>query len=332
MIPTITNPQNIADDLYNEVASKCDFFIDKNGEIFFVCRGKNNYNLVYLSSPDDSKLFFTRLYFSAFNATVKKADVTTAYETVCAVVSKTSQQIPVFTRVGNNKGKLYYDLATAKGDIIEISPSGVNKVKKSSINDLFFYKDATMLAQKEPVASEYNIFDFIKEFLNIDDKYTLLLAVYICTAFIPQIKHPILIAEGEKGAAKTTLLRYLSKIINPVTKDVLVLPKKEDNLITALSNNHFSAFDNIERLPDEFCRILCQAATGGTLIKRKLYSDNREIAINIKRIVALNGISLNITKDDLLDRSIMIYLNRISEKNDVLKRCSMLNLIVNCRI
>ena len=317
MLPTIADPQNTADDLYNTIAANCDFFVDTNGEAFFVCRGKNTYTLVYLSSPDDSKLFFTRLYFATFNATVKKADVTTAYETVCAVVSKASQQTPVFTRAGYDNGKLYYDLATAKGDIIEISPSGVNTVKKSAVNNLFFYKDATMLEQEKPVASEYNIFDFIKEFFNVEEQYVLLLAVYLCAAFIPQIKHPILIAEGEKGAAKTTLLRYLSKIINPVTKDVLVLPKKEDNLVTALSNNHFSAFDNIECLPVEHCRILCQSVTGGTLVKRKLYSDNREIAINIKRIVALNGICLNISKDDLLDRAIMVYLNRISED----KRC-----------
>lgn len=315
MLPIVKEPQNNADILYNAVAENCEFYVDTNNETYFVCRSKNNYVLVYLSAPDDAKQFFIKLYFTLFNSTIKKADVLTAYETVCAMATKYSRKIPVCTRAGYCNGSLYYDLATVKGDIVKISPSSVDVLKKSVIDDLFFYKDVTMLPQVEPKDDEYTIFDFIKDFLNVDNKYNVLLAVYLCAAFIPHIKHPILIAEGEKGAAKTTLLRYLSKIINPVTKDVLVLPKKEDNLITALSNNHFSAFDNIERLPDEFSRIICQSATGGTLVKRKLYSDNREITINIKRIVALNGINLNITKDDLLDRAIMIYLNRISEKD-----------------
>ena len=138
-----------------------------------------------------------------------------------------------------------------------------------------------------------------------------MLAVYIIAAFIPDISHPILIVEGEKGAGKTTLLSYISKIINPVMKDVFVLPRNNDNLVTALSNNHFSAFDNIGKLSKEFCNTFCQASTGGTLIKRKLYSDNTEICINIKRLVALNGINLEITQSDLLDRAILLRLNRI---------------------
>ena len=311
----ISNPTTISDDVYNVVAQNCDFFVDKNNEAFLISYNNNNYILVYLSNADASKQFFIDLYFDVYNKTVRKADVLTAYDTICAVVTRYKQQTPVYTRVGYDNGKLYYDLINQAGDVVVIEPNNDIFIhKKTTINNIFFYQDQTMKEQAEPLISEYNLSNFIDEFLNVNESHKLLLAVYLCAAFIPDIKHPILIAEGEKGAGKTNLLKFLSAIINPVTKDVLVLPKKEDNLITALSNNYFSAFDNIGSLSKDFCNIFCQASTGGTLIKRKLYSDNREICINIKRLVALNGINLEITQSDLLDRAIMLSLNRIDEK------------------
>lgn len=309
----ILNPNKDADDVYNVVVDNCDFFVDKNNEAFLISYSKNDYTLVYLSYSDVAKQFFIDLYFDSYNKTVKNADVTTAYDTICAVVIRYKQQIPVYTRVGYDNEQLYYDLKNQAGDVVVIEPDNLYITKKSTISNIFLYEDHTMSEQVEPVISEYSLLDFIDEFLNIDKAHKLLLAVYICAAFIPHIKHPILIIEGEKGAGKTNLLKFLSFLINPVTKDVLVLPKKEDNLITALSNNYFSAFDNIGKLSKDFCNIFCQASTGGTLIKRKLYSDNREICINIKRLVALNGICLEISQADLLDRAIMLMLNRIKE-------------------
>ena len=310
----ISDPTTVSDDVYNEVVENCDFFVDKNNEAFLVSYNNNDYDLVYLSNADATKQFFIDLYFDAYNKTVRKTDVLTAYDTICAVVTRYKQQTPVYTRVGYSNNKIFYDLMNQAGEIVVIDPNNDLMITpKASITDIFFYQDQTMKQQAEPVISDYSLLDFIDAFLNIDKSHKLLLAVYLCAAFIPDIKHPILIAEGEKGSGKTNLLKFLSTIINPVTKDVLLLPQKEDNLITALSNNYFSAFDNIGKLSKEYCNIFCQASTGGTLIKRKLYSDNREICINIKRLVALNGINLQISQTDLLDRAIMLPLNRIED-------------------
>lgn len=310
----ILNPNKEADDVYNVVVNNCDFYVDKNNESFLVSYINNDYTLVYLSDADAAKQFIIDLYFDKYNMTVRKADILTAYDTICAVVTRCKLQTPVYTRVGYNNGKLYYDLMNQAGEVVVIDPTNDMLItKKAIISDIFFYQDQTMKEQVEPVISDYGLLDFMDEFLNIDKSHKLLLAVYLCAAYIPDIKHPILIVEGEKGAGKTNLLNFLSLAINPVTKDALVLPKKEDYLITALSNNYFSAFDNIGKLSKDFCNIFCQASTGGTLIKRKLYSDNREICINIKRLVALNGINLEISQSDLLDRSIMLSLNRIEE-------------------
>ena len=312
-LKSISEPNSIADDVYNVVVNNCEFFVDTNNESFLVSYDKNTYNLIYLSRADDAKELFITLYFDKYNVTVKKADVSTAYDNICAVATRFKKKTPVYTRVGYYDNVLYYDLNNQAGEVIAIDKNDVLITPKSNINGIYFYEDTYMCEQLEPVYTEYTLCDFIDDFYNIEEQQKLLLAVYICAAFIPDIKHPLLIIEGEKGAGKTKLLYYLTKIINPVSKDVFVLPKKEEDLIATLSNNQFSAFDNIGQLSPEFCNIFCQSSTGGTLSKRKLYSDNREICINIKRLVALNGINLQISQSDLLDRSILMHLNRIDE-------------------
>ena len=87
--------------------------------------------------------------------------------------------------------------------------------------------------------------NLLSRFFNVDENQKVLLPVYIISAFIPDIAHPIMIIEGEKGAGKTTMQRNISGIIHPVSKDVFVLPTDTNNLVTVLSNNYYCAFDNI---------------------------------------------------------------------------------------
>ena len=66
----VAEPQVIADDMYNLVAEKCDFFIDDNNETYFVYYHGSMYYLYYLSNAEDVKIFFTKLYFNEYNMTV----------------------------------------------------------------------------------------------------------------------------------------------------------------------------------------------------------------------------------------------------------------------
>lgn len=307
----ISNPSTNADEIYNTVAQNCNFYIDSNGEAFMVCYDRGTYTLVYLSYADLAKRFINLLVFQHYNCTVRNSDIQTAYDTICALVTACSKKVAVYTRVGRIGNNVYYDLAGPSGDIVEITDSKVSVVKKSSVKGLFFSQDKAMLEQVEPIVGDYCLLDFINENFNVCENQRLLFAVYICAAFVPGISHPILITEGEKGSGKTITNKRLSRIINPVAKDVFVLPKKENDLITSLSNNHFCAFDNVGTLSADYCNVLCQASTGGALTKRKLYSDNTEICINIKRLVSLNGVNMKISQSDLLDRAIILKLNRI---------------------
>jgi putative DNA primase/helicase len=56
---------------------------------------------------------------------------------------------------------------------------------------------------------------------------------------------------------------------------------------------------------------LCRLATGGGFGARKLYSDQDETILNVKRPIVINGIGNLANRSDLLDRALIVKLNPI---------------------
>ena len=54
------------------------------------------------------------------------------------------------------------------------------------------------------------------------------------------------------------------------------------------------------------CDELCKLASSGSITTRKLYSDDESMVIKAKCLIAFNGIGLNIARNDILDRAILI--------------------------
>ena len=313
-IMQIDNPQDSADIIYNIAAEYCDFFQDQNGDTYLVSCIDNKYDLKYLSNSDDIKTFLTQLHFDEQNQTAKPYAIKTAYDNIVAIGSVNPEKMPVYTRVAIHEDTLYYDLCNDDGEVVVIDEDNVGISYLNTVEDLFFRKDNMMNEQLKPIRnSKYKLLDFIEEFFNVDEDLKLLLAVYICVAFVPLIDHPILIVEGEKGSGKTTFLRHIGAILNPTKKGVLTLPTNKSDLVTTLNNNYFAPFDNVGKISDEFANVFCQASTGGTMTKRKLFTDNTEYPIDFKRLVALDGINMGIAQSDLLDRAIFIRLKRFED-------------------
>ena len=61
--------------------------------------------------------------------------------------------------------------------------------------------------------------------------------------------------------------------------------------------------------------VLSQACTGGGFSKRQLYSDDEDVIYQVKRCMGINGINLLINKSDLMDRTILLHLDRIDSSS-----------------
>ena len=314
-LESIVNPENKADEIYNLGSQNFEVFKDQNGECYAVIENE----VIYFGNIDSMLNRLRNLYFNTFKKTIKNTEIKTAFEALMSCAENCNEIKPVSVRIHRDKNTIYYDLCNTENTIVKCGINTHKIITLSGKEGFYFKREPTMKPQVIPNMDVelIHFLNLIKKFFSVPDEQAILLAVYIVSAFIPDISHPILIIEGEKGAGKTTMQRMISSIIHPVTKDVLVMPSDTNNLVTVLSNNYYCAFDNIGTISPEICNVLCQAVTGGSLSKRKLYSDNTEISINLRRLVTLNGISMHIKQSDLMDRAIMVRLNRIDGSNRV---------------
>jgi hypothetical protein len=83
----------------------------------------------------------------------------------------------------------------------------------------------------------------------------------------------------------------------------------------AATNSRCVVFDNISNLRIWLSDNLCRLATGGGFAVRKNYSDDQEILFESANPILLNGIDGVVSRGDLLDRCVVIYLPVIPDQN-----------------
>ncbi|SDM42771.1 hypothetical protein [Sediminibacillus halophilus] len=214
-------------------------------------------------------------------------------------------------RVAERDGKFYYDMANSDWEIVEITPKGCQVIENPPI---LFTRNKNTKAQVMP-DFDGDIRLLLNHVRTKSEDDQILLLIYIVTCLIPKIPHAVLVLNGEKGAAKSTSMRNIRQIIDPAVRDLLTMPNSIQDLAISLANNYMPCFDNLDNLSAAKSDLLCIASTGGGFSKRTLFTDDDETLLELQRCPALNGINMVVTRPDLMDRSIPIELERISEED-----------------
>jgi DNA-binding transcriptional MerR regulator len=207
---------------------------------------------------------------------------------------------------------IYYDLTNSKWEVVKITADGWS-IEKSPI---MFRRYSNQRTQPYPsVQYPSDIFDKFLKLLNVkDEDNKLLLKCYIISLFIPETPKPILMLHGEQGSAKSTLQEMIKLLVDCSIVRTLSFPRDINELIQKLHHNYIAYFDNISVIPGWISDELCRAVTRSGFTKRQLYTDDDDIIYNFKRCIGFNGINLGATKADLLDRGLIIHLERIPKE------------------
>ncbi len=280
----------------------------------------NGHSEVYLITGEKFKQWLTKSFYDETKQAPNKESMSQALG-VFEMKAMYEGELKNFSkRCAKHEDKYYYDLVDDKWRTIEIGQDGWKVVDDAPI---LFIRSKNMLAQVLPEKYEdLTILNKHYRFKNADDE--ILHMVDIVTKFIPDIGHPIDVIYGEKGSSKTTSMRKDKKLVDPASAHTLALPTSREELALLLNNNYMPCFDNLDNITTEKSDMLCMAATGGAFIKRTLYSNDEETILSFKRPVSLNGINVVATKPDLLDRSVLLELDRIpaderKDENDIWK-------------
>ncbi len=215
----------------------------------------------------------------------------------------------VHLRFGTDQyGTHYMDIGNHV--ILRMTPSGWDWDDEAFVEGVRFWRPAGYLPIALPEVDP-NI-EALRPFLNIrtDDDFVLVVA-WLLTAMNPAVPTPILTLQGEQGSAKSTTARLIRSVIDPSEVPLRPAPRDERDLYIAGKRNAVMILDNLSGLKPWLSDSLCRICTGGGFSTRRLYSDDDEIVINLKRPVILNGIDAIATRGDLMDRSIVLDLPAI---------------------
>jgi len=175
-----------------------------------------------------------------------------------------------------------------------------------------FIKDKNLLSNKNYIEDFLNSINFSKNKIKKED-FVFLLKHYLYSLFFPDLlaNRPILIFLWEKGAWKSYFFQILLQIFYWELATISNIPPKVDDLQVVLQNDYINVFDNVDnKLSDTKIDILCSVATGIAIKARKLYSNLELVNTKINAFLWLTSRTPKFVRDDLMDRSIIINLDR----------------------
>ena len=299
-------------DILIRVSDGAEFFQNDLSEAFAAVNIGGHKEVLKVKSKK-FKMWLTKQYYD----TTKKAPTSDAMNQAIGVMEMKAafdgDEHRLQLRVAEKDGAFYYDLANEDWSVVKVENGTCHVLHEPPI---LFTRNKNMKAQVLPDFTG----DFRRNFKKIlnhvrikneDDQ--ILYLIYLVTCLIPSIPHAVLVFSGEKGASKSTSMRLTRQIVDPAVQDLLTMPNSMQDLAIALTNNYMPTFDNLDGLSPEKSDLLCIASTGGGFSKRTLFTDDDETLLELKRCVGLTGINVVVTRADLIDRSIIIELDRIPE-------------------
>jgi hypothetical protein len=293
------------------VSAHCvELFADQYGKPYAVIKVKDHAETISVASSN-FKHWIARLYYGQKKETLSSEDINGILNTLKgrALFDGPRRQIEI--RMANMLGddSIYYDLTNPDWQCVKITEDGWT-VEQAPVMFARYNNNAPQA--KPEMDYPGDIFDQFLTLTNIaSDAHKLLLKCYVIATFIPNIAKPILITHGEQGSGKSFLQRFVKKIVDPSAAEKLSFPKSSTELTQQLSHNYMALYDNISGMDDWVSDELCKAVDGSGSSKRMLYSDDDDVIYNFRRCIMLNGINIVARKADLLDRSLIIQLERI---------------------
>ena len=224
-------------------------------------------------------------------------------------VTRGAKTEKIYNRIAQRGDEIWYYIADQDGKVIKITGKGV----LGTILDLdspIFAKNQSTQQQVMPKRENEKAIDELIDLLKISEHEKLVFKVNLIALFLEAYPMPLMVLGGPAGNFKSTTTALIKRIVDPEgsvnDNNLSAISSKVDDFLVHLYNRYFPCYDNVSNISREEADILCRVITGGTNVKRKLFSDDEEIIMSGKRKIALNGIVPRLDYPDLQSR-LLIY-------------------------
>jgi len=309
------NDKNLVDYLCElAIGAGIILFLDKNNEAYFILPDEPL--VAYPLNGSKLRGWLSSLYMEAANKGFSGNIFKEVVDNLLARAIYEGNTLQLWNRTAIVDDVIYYDLGDGRR-VVKIDKTGWEIVYRAPVR---FVRFTHQFPQVEPI--EGNLSDVL-QFINLkNEKDKLLYLTYIVTALNPGISRVLIAINGDQGSAKSTALRVTRSILDPSnagtyhpskTGNLLSPPKDEEDLAIKSSRHYCLFFDNLSYCPSWMSDAFARLITGASFSKRKLYENTDEIVINAMPLLGMDGITLVAEKPDLLDRLLILELERISE-------------------
>ena len=262
---------------------------------------------IYPLRSRDFRRWLASQYYSETKKAANGEAISSALNVLEAKADFEGPRIALYNRFACTDGAIFIDLADESWRAIKVTPQGWQVLDRPPILfRRFSHQDSLPVPEKGGDPKK------LLDFLNItDDSERLLIIVWAVVAIIENIPHYGLDFHGPQGAAKTTAGRMLRSILDPSVVYGLNLGRNQAELAQLFDHHAIPCFDNLGTIQQWQSDLLCRAITGGAISKRELFTDAEDVLMCFKRPIILNGINIPTVAPDLLDRLLLIGLERI---------------------
>ncbi len=308
-------PENSQVKTILETANEISFFHTPDGEGYGVIP-MNGHRETWPIKSTEFQNWIVHDYFEKYKEPPYSGALNRSLKVLEAKAKFSGPELEVFVRVASHGLSVFIDLCNEGWEIFEISPEGW---KINPDPPVRFKRTRGMRPLPHPIKG--GSLDDLHRLINAPDEKTWLPCV---SWLLATMRHsgpfPILNILATQGGGKSTMGRVVRDLIDPSAADLRCPPRTERDLLIAANNSWVLAFDNLSEIKEWQSDAFCRLATGGGISTRKLYTDADEYIANPMRPIIINGIDYLPNREDFLDRSMIIHLPQIPDKERIPER------------
>jgi hypothetical protein len=274
-------------------------FVDQHGAAHALVAGQ--------PLPLNSRCYswLRRLMWEQEERAVNGEYLKTAAGTLAAQAEFSGEVQELHTRAAWHQDALYYELRP--GRVVRVGPGGW--LLEPSPPVLFrHFPNLKPLPNPEAGGDVKELASYANLKTSRDKR---LFIAYTVTVLLPHIGRPIFNASGAMGSGKTTLQRLLKRLVDPTAPETVRFDPRD--FLQKAGHASVLMLDNQNTMPEWAADTTCRLVTGEADSKRRLYTDDEDVIIELRRAVLLNGINVPTDRGDVLDRSLVVELERIPD-------------------
>lgn len=298
--------ESVADRLIALARDRCEFLHDAQREPYavFEAAGARQVHGVLSSGFSD---YLSHAYYTQHDRAPTEASLKVALATLRGQAQFNGDACEVFTRIAKTEAGYWLDLCNDAWQCVQITAAGWRVTAGDGAP--LFTRSASM--RPLPVPERGGTLDALWPLVNIPEADRLMVLAWMLECLRADTPHVVLELVGEQGSAKSSTQRALRRLIDPNQADLRAAPKSVEDVWIAARNSHLVSLENLSHLHPQYQDALCVLATGGGYSARTLYTNAEETILDLRKPIVLNGISVIVTAQDLLDRCLHIDLPTI---------------------